>query len=580
LKKNAAILILLALGLGALLGEAAWGLSLQNPPWAWPVFSRGGFWAAGAAGGLIWAGLSLLLAYLWFPETRAAWLAGLRGAVLGLLPGLLAPAWPKALGVPIPAPHNLPYRKVQIFLAALLMAGLALQAAASIWALARDREFGRRGALSRALRLGGLAWLLYTATGVWTGTWMLTGDAPVYLLITQSLSRDHDLDLKNDYAEQRWRRFYERELQVQEPAQADGRQISEHKPLWPLLLTPGYRFAGMPGALWVAAALAALAASLLFLWLLHWGFTGRQAIAGWAFLVFSPAWWTNSQSLMSDACAGLLFVAAGAALAGALPWTLGAAMAALLPWLGLRLYGPSFLLMLAFAWAARRIPWRAAAAAAAWAGSLGLALALNASHFGGVNPVASYDQRALPIEHLFQLHRLPHNFGAILFDQEYGWLFYAPAFALAFLALPLWWKRRREWLLTAGPALLGYFGLLMAIPWSIGDFAPARYLVPLAPFFALGLAEAWRHWGARAGFAALLALQSAWAVAMVALPWLCFSKGDGRNTLLKVLGQATGLNLTGIFPAFMIEKPSSTLWVLAALAAGAFFYLKARPKTD
>ncbi|HEX2063595.1 MAG TPA: hypothetical protein VHE80_04150, partial [Acidimicrobiales bacterium] len=89
----------------------------------------------------------------------------------------------------------------------------------------------------------------------------VTGDEPFYLLTTQSLSSDGDLDLRDEYAGHEERRFWDGTIPLwkqMEPA-PDGRLLSPHDPGLSVLLVPAYRLGGLAGAqrflvlIWAAA---------------------------------------------------------------------------------------------------------------------------------------------------------------------------------------------------------------------------------------------------------------------------------------------------------------------------------------
>src|SRR3712207_9364480 len=61
-------------------------------------------------------------------------------------------------------------------------------------------------------------------------------DEPQYLLTAISLATDGDLDIADELADGRWRPFHALPLPTQTEPLADGRRLSPHNPLLPLLL--------------------------------------------------------------------------------------------------------------------------------------------------------------------------------------------------------------------------------------------------------------------------------------------------------------------------------------------------------
>src|SRR5437762_10489245 len=79
----------------------------------------------------------------------------------------------------------------------------------------------------------------------------IDGDEPFYLLVTESLVHDHDLDLRNQYATLEKSATGRTDLipQPGDPVGRHGEQYSRHEPFLPLLLIPGYAIAKLAGAL-------------------------------------------------------------------------------------------------------------------------------------------------------------------------------------------------------------------------------------------------------------------------------------------------------------------------------------------
>ena len=78
----------------------------------------------------------------------------------------------------------------------------------------------------------------------------IDGDEPFYLLITESIVHDFDLDLSNQYRTLERSETGRRDLKPQfgDPTGPNGQQYSRHEPFLALLLIPGYLLAGLPGA--------------------------------------------------------------------------------------------------------------------------------------------------------------------------------------------------------------------------------------------------------------------------------------------------------------------------------------------
>src|SRR5688500_8994649 len=78
-----------------------------------------------------------------------------------------------------------------------------------------------------------------------------TPDEPQYLLSALSLAEDGNLDIADELREERWRDFHEAQLPEQTKPLPDGRRVSPHDPLLPVLLAVPMALGG-----WVGAKLA------------------------------------------------------------------------------------------------------------------------------------------------------------------------------------------------------------------------------------------------------------------------------------------------------------------------------------
>src|SRR5437868_12067054 len=93
-----------------------------------------------------------------------------------------------------------------------------------------------------ALPLTLLVLALYLALLPWTGqVWLRTGDEPHYLVAADSLVRDGDFDLSNNYNPSVFLDWYASpNLDRQVKTRADGAQFLIHTYGLPLLIVPAY----------------------------------------------------------------------------------------------------------------------------------------------------------------------------------------------------------------------------------------------------------------------------------------------------------------------------------------------------
>ena len=112
----------------------------------------------------------------------------------------------------------------------------------------------------------------------------ITGDEPFYLLTTQSLLADGDLDLRNQYEARSYRSFFDHadDLWYQSAPTPDGRLLSPHNPGLSALVIPGFALAGLRGVQVQLMLMAAATMALAFV--LGDRLTGLRAICWWVAL--------------------------------------------------------------------------------------------------------------------------------------------------------------------------------------------------------------------------------------------------------------------------------------------------------
>ena len=336
----------------------------------------------------------------------------------------------------------------------------------------------------RPLALLAVAFALYAAVGLhYAAGVQVSGDEPHYLVMAQSLWRDHDLDLRDEYDGEEWSEFVPGPLRPHWGApRADGRPFPAHSPGLPMLLAPAYAALGREGCVLVMAFLASAAA--LVCRRLASGVTGdaSASLAVWLAVVGPPLFF-YSFHLYTEAPSAL---AAGGSLVLILgaPGPPGAALAALcaaaLPWLHVKMI-PAALALGVVALARLRGKALAAFLLVAGAAAAGFAL-YYFSVFGVASPLALYG--GVPADARVLTWRSP---AGLFLDRSYGLLPIAPVFLLALAGLSGWLRRREAW----PHVLVGLAVLVPLLSWRMwwgGQCPPARFLVPLLPFMGAPLA--------------------------------------------------------------------------------------------
>lgn len=337
--------------------------------------------------------------------------------------------------------------------------------------------------------------VILTALFAALATWFIprmdaSGDEPHYLVMAQSLWREHDLDLRDNYAREDWREF---RGGVTEPHYAaprqDGRPFPGHAPGLPLLLAPVYALGGRLACALLLGAMVAGVGAIAF-----WIATAEGLAPGAALLASllaaGPPLAAFALHIYPEAPSALALFAAYALLRfGRTPWSpaLAAALACVLPFLHPRMALGSVALAFAAFIYRDRTSVRVFAAVTGvgtlayglfWMSIFGVPTALGV--YGG----APEDASLSPLRALVGL----------LIDRAYGVLPYAPAFLALFLltapaSLITGDPRRNRVELALALALI--LPPLFWRMWWGGQSPPARLIAPMTPLLALWLARLW-----------------------------------------------------------------------------------------
>jgi hypothetical protein len=391
------------------------------------------------------------------------------------------------------------------------------------------------------------------------------GDEPHYVMVADSLIRDRDVSLQDDYAAGRYHEFFGGTLEPHYRVRGKHGEIySLHAVGLSLLILPAYAVGGYPAVAFFMALLAALLAREIRELVRSWsGSDGLAEGTGWLVALSPPL----------IHYAGLVFTEVPAALAvavalrrgrqpGSLSTPAGLAWAlalAALPWLNVR-YAAVTLALLALTLAARP-PRRVALVLSASVVLSAVALAWWHFHlYGFFDPRRVYGRRPE-----LSLAVLPEGFQGLLLDQEFGLLAYAPLFALAVPGLFALW--RSSFKLGVVVAVLLAIVMITAGSWPMwrGGFnPPARFLAPVLPVLALCVAAALRG-GLGAG-AALLVGWSLWTgLAGGWDPRLVHRDRDGTAPLFRERSGAE--EWTRLLPGYVLPEEEADRHRLAGVWA-------------
>lgn len=393
------------------------------------------------------------------------------------------------------------------------------------------------------------------------------GDEPHYLMVADSLVRDHDLDLERDYLEGRYRAFHPADLAPHYRVRGkEGEIYSLHALGLSLLILPAYALGGYPAVSFFMALLAALLAREVRA-LLNETWDGVPSGVAWIVALVPPL----------VHYAGLIFTEVPAALIVTLALRHGRTLEsrrrgatvllglaiAFLPWLNVR-YAALAVLLLLYAIAGRARPASVASLVAPIVASAAALAAYHHALYGFFDP-----RRVYGTHPELSLGLLPEGLQGLLLDQEFGLLVYAPLFALALPGLISGWRRRPRLVLVS----LGMIGVVLLTAgswpmWRGGFNPPGRFLVPLLPVLALGTGARLRR-GLGSGIALLVGWSLWIGLAGAAEPRLVHRDRDGTAPLFRERSGAE--EWTRLLPAYVLSDPDrhrlALVWGIALAAA-------------
>lgn len=311
----------------------------------------------------------------------------------------------------------------------------------------------------------------------------VTGDEPFYLLTTQSLVSDGDLDLRDEYRQREYRRFWDGNIPLwkqMEPA-PDGRLLSPHEPGLSVITTPAYAAFGLRGVQRFLVVLWALAMAGAAVVARRYGAPGGAAGFAAAVVGLSPPGIVYGSQVYPEGAAALAVAVALLAVTSnrARPILVSAAMIGL-AWLGIKYGAVGVALAGAWAWRFRNQPRLLAIAAALCAMAGAHYVWWHLDTFGGLTPYgtnvvwAGEGTAAIVDSHVRVQGRLYRLYGLFL-DARFGLLGWLPITALA-----LWGVARRTVLPSGIVAVAVAVGTFVSIT-MMGWWFPGRMLVAVLP---------------------------------------------------------------------------------------------------
>ena len=386
----------------------------------------------------------------------------------------------------------------------------------------------------------------------------IDGDEPFYLLVTESMVKDHDVDLRNQYRGIRTSDIHRPDLipQQGDPVGPQGEQYSRHEPFLPLLMIPGYLLFGVPGAIATIAIFGVLLVRSLIRWMEDEGISDATIRTLMPLIVFGPPIVFYAARVWPEVPAAFCFVEAirGVRQRRAQRWA-PALFALVMLKLRFVLIG---LMLLPFALRSNR----ARALAGCALAILALPMLVVWAVSGSATNVHSWTE-LVPHGPKPYLEAL---FG-LLIDGAAGIAFQAPVYLLGVFAFTRWRSMPEGFRIGAIASLLYVVTLLPRAEWHGGWAPPLRYIVVFMPLLALGAAAFYEQSRAARAWLAPIAL---WTIGItvhgLAEPWRLFHIASGENAVGEWLSSMFHSDFSRMFPSFM-RMNAAAVWGAGVFSA-------------
>lgn len=369
----------------------------------------------------------------------------------------------------------------------------------------------------------------------------IDGDEPYYLLITESIARDFDLDLRNQYRELAGSETGRTDLV---PQLGDSERYSHHEPFLALLMVPGYLIAGLHGAVGTIALFGVLLVRSTMRWMEDEGVSDAAARAVFPFFAFGPPVLFYATRIWPEVPGAFLYVEALRGLRNHRAKRWAPPLVALV------------LLKLRFALLA-----------------LGCALVLRKKRVllllfvvlaAGVTVAGRWGELVPSLDH-------PIGLAGLVADGMGGLLFQAPFYLCGLFAITRWRSMPQGFRLGMLTSLI-YLFYLLPRPQSFSSWGPPlRYVVFLMPVLALGAAAAWDRISRGA-----IALFAVWTTGLVihglVRPHRLFLEPTGENAAGEWLSRLYQADFSRLFPSFV--RLNHAAWVGFAVAVLLIFALR------
>jgi len=438
----------------------------------------------------------------------------------------------------------------------------------------RTRLLVRRTRLS-AVAAAVVVCVLYIASAWHLRGILPGGDEPNYLLLTQSILKDGDLQIENNQIRGDYAPYFHGRLALDYLRRGtNGHIYSIHAPGLSVAIAPAFALGGYPGVVVFLSMVAALGGALL--WSTAYRATQNAGAAwfAWAVWALTVPFFFQAFSVFPDGFGATLVLFAAVPLIvnvsgdGEIErlsngrWLATGAALAALPWLHTRFsliagaLGLFLVLrLLQSAGGRARVPLLLAipvVGAVAW-------FLFFKTIYGTFNPAAPYAGYTQS-----EVSNILTGLPALFLDQQFGILPNAPVYVFGLLGLAMLARERpRLALELSGTAVVYLLSSSAYHMWWGGSSAPARFAIPILPLLALPSAWLWsgaKHRATRAMAIAALLVSLVVTALMVSVDGgrLAYNFRDGFSRLAEWVSPT--VDLSTALPSFFRQTSSGAVF--------------------
>jgi hypothetical protein len=483
----------------------------------------------------------------------------------------------------LPDPHNFLLRKLELMMGATYAVYVMILTGVFIREAVRSIDFAKLKEMQLFRYLAVLFFVFYFFISLWLNyANQPTGDEPAYLLMSHSIIYDRDLDLKNNFDNKDYLKFYNKNLQPQGTDIVRGTKIFSYHPVFfSVILAPFYFLGGRFGSVVFMNAAGASFIALLFL-LLNGIIQDKKGSASAAALTgFTMPTIAFANNICTEYIIAVLVVLLYYLIKFKKEETLliSLLMAAII-WIHIRSLPIYAGLWLIFAYYKRKNIREIIKSAAIQFLSIAFFFTFNYFVLGSLLP--SYSAGGGSNLQRFIPGNMFAGMLANFMDRQLGLFAYAPVFIFIVSGAIIMFLKHRKEFFEMIILFLPYFILITSWDDWGGGSSVSRYLMVVMFVFAACLAAVFKYLKNTAGLVlvrATAAISFFLSAVVIGVPWFRWDRPYGENGMMVMASKIIHFDLTMLFPSFKLGGNTVLLTLIwAAVIAAANYYIVSKNK--